>query len=61
MAKKEIYDIAVKLLAETNLAWRLTDGAKTEWFPKSQCELSNESSGAILTAPIWLLKAKGFI
>lgn len=58
----ELFDIAVEKLAETDKAWRLTDGAKTDWFPKSQCELEDDGKGNLtLTAPTWLLKSKGFV
>lgn len=62
MPKPELFDLSCKLLHETRAAWRIDDGKKTDWFPKSQCELAQESDGTwTLTAPIWLLKEKGFI
>ena len=60
--KKELYDISVELVHETPKAWRVSDGKSEEWIPKSQAELSRENDGTYtLTAPDWLLKAKGFI
>lgn len=65
MPKQQLFDVTVQKVQpfETDLAWRLSDGTKTEWFPKSQRELSEPDSKGLqeLTAPEWLLRAKGFI
>lgn len=57
MADPKLVDIAVEVRAETDRAWRIHDGFRTEWVPKSQCELE----GNVLTMPEWLAKEKGFI
>src|SRR5712664_3876157 len=57
MGKKELFDITVKLLHETPLAYRVDTGGKTDWVPKSQCELEPNGDGThTLTAPTWLLQ-----
>ena len=62
-----LVDISVSLLSETKAAYRITDGVKTEWVPKSQVELSEPAAGAgkdkifDCTMPEWLAKEKGFI
>lgn len=55
---KEIVDIAAEIKIETDKAFRLYDGNKTEWVPKSQVE--NNGDGTF-TMPMWLAKEKGFI
>lgn len=54
----ELTDIAAEIKAETTKAYRLYDGSKTEWVPKSQVE--NNGDGTF-TMPTWLAKDKGFI
>lgn len=54
----DLVDIAATIRGETEKAWRLFDGAKTEWVPKSQVE--NNGDGTF-TMPEWLAKDKGFI
>lgn len=63
MPKKEIFDIAVEVLHTTPKAWLVTDGTKKDWFPKSQCECEKDDRTGqyTLTAPVWLLKEKGFV
>jgi hypothetical protein len=56
--KEKLIDIACVILNETEKAYRINDGAKTEWVPKSQVE--NNKDGSI-TMPEWLAKEKGFI
>lgn len=51
-------DIAAEIKGETDKAYRLFDGAKTEWVPKSQVE--NNADGTF-TMPEWLAQEKGFI
>jgi hypothetical protein len=58
MPKKELIDIAAVVRAETDRAWRLSDGARTEWVPKSQVEKNDDGT---FTMPEWLAKDKGFI
>lgn len=36
MPKRELIDIAAQKVAETDKAFRLDDGARKEWVPKSQ-------------------------
>lgn len=51
-------DISAEIKCETDRAWRLFDGAKTEWVPKSQVENNRDGT---FTMPEWLAKEKGFI
>jgi hypothetical protein len=56
--KKELFDLAAEIRGETDHAWRLFDGTKTEWVPKSQVE--NNGDGTF-TMPMWLAEDKGFV
>lgn len=59
---KEIEDVTVELRHETEKAYLVSDGGEPKWFPKSQVELEKNRDGTyVLTAPVWLLKDKGFI
>ena len=51
-------DIAAEIKGETDKAYRLFDGAKTEWVPKSQVE---DNKDGTFTMPEWLAQEKGFI
>ena len=67
MSKPELIDIACELRGESQRAYRIYDGKKAEWVPKSQVEIAKEPSATpkqndyIATMPIWLAKEKGFI
>jgi hypothetical protein len=56
--RERLTDIAAEIKGETEKAFRLFDGAKTEWVPKSQCE---DNGDGTFTMPEWLAKDKGFI
>ena len=58
MPKSELFDLAAEVQGETDKAWRLFDGSKTEWVPKSQVE---DNGDGTFTMPLWLAKDKGFI
>lgn len=58
MSKERLTDIAAEIRGETEKAFRLFDGVKTEWVPKSQCE---DNGDGTFTMPEWLAKDKGFI
>ena len=58
MPKRELIDITAQVRGETDRAWRLFDGTKTEWVPKSQVE---DNADGTYTMPEWLAKDKGFI
>ena len=58
MGKRELIDIAAEVRGESENAWRLFDGTKTEWVPKSQVE---DNGDGTFTMPLWLAKDKGFI
>jgi hypothetical protein len=57
MPKSELFDLAAEIKGETEKAWRLFDGTKTEWVPKSQVE---DNGDGTFTMPEWLAKEKGF-
>ena len=62
MGKKELIDIAVQVKGETDSAYRIYDGKRTEWVPKSQCEVDRVGNNSyIATMPEWLALEKGFI
>lgn len=56
--RSNLVDIAAEVRAETEKAWRLRDGSRTEWVPKSQVEDNGDGTFAM---PEWLAKDKGFI
>jgi hypothetical protein len=58
MSGKELHDISAEIKGETEKAWKLFDGSKTEWVPKSQVQ--NNGDGTF-TMPEWLAEEKGFI
>lgn len=58
MDKKELYDVAAQIKAETPKAFLLFDGTREEWVPKSQVEQNDDGT---FTMPEWLAKDKGFI
>lgn len=55
---ERLVDIAAEVKVETDRAYRLYDGAKTEWVPKSQVERNDDGT---FTMPEWLAQEKGFI
>lgn len=55
----KLIDIAAELKGETDKAYRIYDGAKTEWVPKSQVEYDKRDK--VFTMPEWLALEKGFI
>jgi hypothetical protein len=57
--ENRLIDIAATMLHETANAYRIFDGTKTEWVPKSQVEYNEEDS--TFTMPEWLAKEKEFI
>lgn len=60
--KSDLIDIAVTVKGETQSAYRVYDGKRTEWVPKYQVELDIvDKASAILTLPEWLALEKGFI
>ena len=58
MGDAKLFDLAAEIKGESDLAWRLFDGDKTEWVPKSQVE---DNGDGTFTMPEWLAKDKGFI
>lgn len=55
---QKLVDIAGEIRGETEKAFRIYDGAKTEWVPKQYVE---DNEDGTFTMPIWLAKDKGFI
>ena len=55
---EKLIDVAAVVRGETEKAWRLHDGARTEWVPKSQVEDNGDGTYAM---PEWLARDKGFI
>ena len=58
MPKRELIDITAQVRGETERAYRIFDGTKTEWVPKSLVEKNEDGT---FTMPEWLAKDKGFI
>jgi hypothetical protein len=61
--RSDLLDITVDLKMETGKAWLISDGTHEAWIPKSQAELEKHPTRHIwtLTAPEWLLTAKGML
>lgn len=59
MKNHDIIEIAGEIQGETEKAYRLFDGEKTEWVPKSQCEWDEKDK--TMQMPEWLATDKGFI
>lgn len=58
MSDPRLVDISGELRGETDRAFKLYDGARTEWVPKSEVE---DNKDGTFTMPEWLAKEKGFI
>lgn len=58
MSDPKLIDIAAELKGETDKAYRIFDGSRTEWVPKSQVE---DNGDGTYTMPEWLAQEKGFI
>ena len=58
MNTSELVDIMAQVEGETEKAYRLFDGIKTAWVPKSQIEDNGDNT---FTMPEWLARDKGFI
>jgi hypothetical protein len=56
--RSDLVDIAAEIRGESPKAWRLYDGSRTEWVPKSWVENNGDGTFAM---PEWLAKEKGFI
>ena len=64
MPKRELYDAAFELHAETDKAILVSDnGGKTKvWLPKSQIEFEKKADGSVeVTMPVWLAKEKEIV
>jgi hypothetical protein len=57
--KRELADIAGEVRGETESAYRFTDGTRTVWLPKSQCEWDKD--GKTMTMPVWLATDKELV
>lgn len=66
---KELVDICLKLVGETDKAIKVTEDIKNDfgerkeyWLPKSQVEVENNKDGTVIvTMPVWLAKDKGLV
>lgn len=56
--RSDLVDIAAEIRGETDKAFRLFDGTRTEWVPKSQVEQNGDGT---FSMPEWLAQDKGFI
>jgi len=56
--RSSLIDIAAQKRGETEKAFRLYDGKRTEWVPKSKVE---DNGDGTFTMPEWLAEDKGFI
>lgn len=58
MAKSEMVEVFAEVEAETDKAFKLSDGQKSQWVPKSQIK---EIAEGLYSMPVWLAEKKGFI
>lgn len=58
MVKRELIDVFCEIKGETPKAYKITDGVKTVWVPKSQVE---HDGNGVFTMPEWLAKEKELI
>jgi hypothetical protein len=58
MVKPKLIDIEGELRGETDKAFRIYDGKRTEWVPKKDVQRNDDGS---FTMPEWLAFEKGFI
>lgn len=59
---REIFDVTVTLLHETEKAILVTDGTTKAWLPKSLFEYEKQPDGTyIVTGPTDMLQDKGLI
>ena len=56
--RSELIEIAAEIHDETSAAYKLYDGSREAWIPKSQVERNDNGT---FTMPEWLAKEKGFI
>ena len=54
----KLVDIEGELKAETEKAYRIYDGKRTEWVPKQFVEKNDDGT---FTMPEWLALDKGFL
>jgi len=59
--KSDLIELTVHLIGETAMAWRVDDGSKKVWIPKSKAELEKKGPVYILTLPTWLAANEGLI
>ena len=57
--KSDLVDVDGELRGSTERAYRFTDGTRTVWLPKSQCEW--DSVAKTMTMPEWLAEEKGLV
>ena len=55
---REVVDIAAEKRGETDKAFRLHDGTRTEWVPKYLVE---DNGDGTFTMPEWLAIERGFV
>jgi hypothetical protein len=58
MSNSDLIEVAAEVRGETERAWRLHDGVRTEWVPKSQVE---DNGDGTFSMPEWLARDKGFM
>lgn len=56
--QSDLIEIHAKLLIETERAYRITDGDKTVWVPKSIVEYDGDG---VFTMPEWIARDTGLI
>jgi hypothetical protein len=57
--RSDLVDIAGELRGETERAYRIYDGTRTEWVPKQFVEF--DPSDNTFAMPEWLAKDRGFV
>lgn len=58
MTDSRLIDIAAEVRHETDRAYRVWDGTRSVWLPKSQVEVNGDGT---ITMPEWLAREKELI
>jgi hypothetical protein len=61
MGKPEFIEIACTILVDGDKAWKIDDGARQVWLPKSQVEMDISGRTPIAVVPLWLAKEKELV
>lgn len=58
---KELVDLELTLMHETDKAYLVSDGSKQNWLPKSMVEMDSVGTQKVFIMPEWLAIEKGLV